>query len=92
MKVKSESEVAQSSLTLSDPMDCGIHFCCLESPGFWDFVTAALGNQYRIMTVTLHSGKPEVWHFLQVFVDFSSFFSVQTVYQAVVHFIISSVA
>lgn len=30
------------------------------------------------MAVTLHSGKPKAWHFLQVFVDFSLFFSVQT--------------
>ena len=36
MKVKSESEVAQSCLTLSDPMDCSL-------PGPWDFPGKSTG-------------------------------------------------
>ena len=36
MKVKSESEVAQSCLTLSDPMDC-------SPPGPWDFPDKSTG-------------------------------------------------
>ena len=30
MKVKSESEVAQSRLTLSDPMDCSLLGCSIQ--------------------------------------------------------------
>ena len=30
MKVKSESEVAQSCLTLSDPMDCSLSGSCIH--------------------------------------------------------------
>ena len=53
MKVKSESEVAQSCLTLSDPMDCGltgfsIHGICQARVLEWDAIAFSV-TMYTIM-------------------------------------------
>ena len=51
MKVKSESEVAQSCLTLSDPMDCSNRLLCP-----WDFPGKSTGVGGHCLLQTVHEG------------------------------------
>ena len=56
MKVKSESEVAQSCLTLSDPMDCSppgfsIHGICQARVLEWGAVDSRLGKGFSVLAL-----------------------------------------
>ena len=62
MKVKSESEVAQSSLTLSDPMDCSlpgfsVHGICQARVLEWVIIALSASNKrersYFVMKIIM---------------------------------------
>ena len=60
MKVKSQSEVAQSCPTLSDPMDCSlpgssVHGICQARVLEWGAIAFSEGNCYSLQGTATHS-------------------------------------
>ena len=73
MKVKSESEVAQSCLTLSDPMDCSLPGSSVHGifqARVLEWVAIAFSNAYGGPSKL----KPQFWFVSTVSLTFSSFY------------------
>ena len=84
MKVKSQSEVAQSCLTLCDPMDCSppgssIHGI-FQAREYWSGVPLLLLSTLRQVQTLMHSTKSLSWsnpNLLFIFISCLSFLCVQ---------------